>query len=251
MRRWWLVIALLLSVGLNVGILAALAVRRGAPPPEPRGPQMPGKTPDIATPAGGDPLPRLPRLADRLGLEGEERRKFLDIQWNLYQQTSRLRLQLGEVHREIRKEMTRDEPDRRKLEPLLNESARIYLALERSMVNNVLATRELLGPEQERQYLALIGRLRIGGNAGAGPGFGGPGPGLGPAGQPKPPQRQGEAMRQRLREEQMEERMGDRMEQRRLRQERLRERFPRRFQQRPRRFEREGEETPEPPETPL
>ncbi len=194
----------------------------------------------MMTPAGGDPLPRLPRLADRLGLEGEERRKFLDIQWNLYQETSRLRLQLGEVHREIRKELTRDQTDRRRVDQLLNESARIYLALERSMVKNVLATRELLDPEQERQYMMLIGRLRIGGAAGAGTGLGGPEPGLGPARQQKPPLRQGEEMRRRMMEE--------RMEQRRLRQERMRERFPRRFQQRPRRFEEEGGEgTPEPP----
>src|SRR5215210_2496389 len=50
-----------------------------------------------------DPLPRLPRFADRLGLEGEERRKFLDIQWSLFQETSRLRLRMGEVHPDPRR----------------------------------------------------------------------------------------------------------------------------------------------------
>ena len=99
MRRWWLVIALLLSVGLNVGILAAIAARRinlaaGA------GAKQPG-----AVNQPPDPLPRLPQLANRLGLEGEERRKFLDIQWNLYQETSHLRLQLGETHRNLRHEL--------------------------------------------------------------------------------------------------------------------------------------------------
>ena len=92
MRRWWLVIALLLSVGLNLGIFFALAARRHLAP------ERRAARPELVQPAN-DPLPRLPQLADRLGLEAEERRRFLDIQWNLYQETSRLRLQLGEVHR--------------------------------------------------------------------------------------------------------------------------------------------------------
>jgi hypothetical protein len=169
MKRWWLVIALLLSVGLNLGILAAIGARRARPsgPRDPQGPEM-------ASPAN-NPLPRLPRLADRLGLEGEERRKFLDIQWNLFQETSRLRLRVGEVHRDLRRELTRREPDRRRVDALLAESARIYGALERALVNNVLSTRDLLGPEKEREYLELVGRLRVPG-PGAAAGFGGPGP---------------------------------------------------------------------------
>lgn len=219
MRRWWLVIALLLSVGLNVGILAAIAARHGGSPPEPRG----ANAPEIA--GGKDTLPLLPRLADRLGLEGEKRRKFLDIQWNLYQETSRLRLQLGEAHREIRRELTRREPDRQRVEQRLNESARIYLSLERSMVSNVLATRELLDPEQERQYMALIGRLRI-----AGGGLDGPGPGLGPGPQQQPPMRPAEEMRRRM----MEERLG-------------RPGFRGRFPNRRQRFQREPQEDDAPP----
>src|SRR5215210_102045 len=121
-----------------------------------------------------DPLPRLPRFADRLGLEGEERRKFLDIQWSLFQETSRLRLRMGEVHRDLRRELTRGEPDRQRVDALLAESARIYGALERVLVSNVLSTRELLGPEKEREYLELVGRLRVPG-PGAATSFGGPG----------------------------------------------------------------------------
>jgi hypothetical protein len=228
--RWWLVIALLLSVGLNVGILAAIAARRNAPPPAARNP----KTPEIA--AGRDPLPLLPRLADRLGLEGEDRRKFLDIQWNLYQQTSRLRLQLAEVHREVRREVIRDEPDSQRIDRLLNESARIYLALERALVSNVLATRKLLDEDQERQYMIMISRLRIAGAAAE-------------AGLRRPAPRAGAAQRlQTPAEQEMRRLMEERMEQRRLRQERMRERFPgRRLQNRPRRAPEERGEEAEPP----
>lgn len=169
MRRWWLVIALLLSVGLNLGIFAAVLARRaGADRPRPA-------RAAVAEP-GGNLLPRLPRLADRLGLEGEKRRRFLDIQWALFTENSRLRLRLSEVHREIKREMIRREPDRQRIERLLQESSRIYLELERSLVRNILATRDLLDEREERRYLEMIRRIRMG-------------PGAGPLGRatPKPP----------------------------------------------------------------
>ncbi|HEV2852722.1 MAG TPA: periplasmic heavy metal sensor [Thermoanaerobaculia bacterium] len=195
MRRWWLAIALLLSVGLNLGILAAIAARRAQPGPRDREPR-PG--PEMANPAA-DPLPRLPRLADRLGLEGEERRKFLDLQWDLFQQMTRLRLQMGEVHRELKRELTRGEPDRQRVDALLQESARIYGSLERKLVDNVLATRELLGPEKEKEYLRLVGRLRVP-NPGGGLGFQGQGP------RPQRPPLGNRPFRDRLRERRMRER---------------------------------------------
>jgi hypothetical protein len=174
-------------VGLNLGILAAIAARRVHPGPrDPRDQEMAnpanlGNNPGSNPLNNPNPLPRLPRLADRLGLEGEERRKFLDIQWNLFQETSRLRLRMAEVHRDLKRELTSPEPDRQRVDVLLAESARVYGALEHSLASNVLATRELLGPEREREYLTLVGKLRV------------PGPGLGagmgkPGGQRRPPE---------------------------------------------------------------
>ena len=191
MKRWWLVIVLLLSLGLNVGILAAVAVRRLGP----GGPG--GKAAGAANQP--DPLPKLPQLANRLGLEGEERRKFLDIQWNLYQETSHLRLQLGETHRNLRHELIQPQPDRARVDSLLEDSSRTYLALEKSLVSNVLATRDLLGPEKEKQYLRLIGQLRI-----PNPGGFGPNAGLG-GGQQKRQGRPGQKMRQRLRQQRLQD----------------------------------------------
>ncbi len=188
MRRWWLVIALLLSVGLNVGILAAVAARR-------LGPGGPGAKQPGAGNQAADPLPRLPQLANRLELEGEERQKFLDIQWNLYQETSHLRLELGETHRNLRHALIQPQVDRAQVDRLLEESSRTYLALEKSLVNNVLATRGLLGPEKEKQYLRLIGQLRI-------PNPGGFGPNAGFGGGPNKPLRPGQRMRQRLKQRQ-------------------------------------------------
>jgi hypothetical protein len=190
MKRWWLVIVLLLSLGLNVGILAAVAARR-------LGPGGLGAKAAGAANQPPDPLPKLPQLANRLGLEGEERRKFLDIQWNLYQETSHLRLQLGETHRNLRHELIQPQPDRARVDALLEESSRTYLALEKSLVNNVLATRDLLGADKEKQYLRLIGQLRI-------PNPGGFGPNAGLGGNQKRPGRPGQK-RQRLRQQRLQD----------------------------------------------
>lgn len=195
MIRWWLAIALLLSVGLNVGILAAIAARRGGPPPprEAREGQPPREGQNPANPPNADPVPRLGRLADRLKLEGDQRRRFLDIQWSLYQESTRQRLQMNEAHRELRRELTRPNPDRQRVEALLNESSRIHQALERALVNNILSTRELLGPEKEKEYLKIVGRLRLPN----------PGPGIGNPGGPPPKRRPG-GLLDRFRERRME-----------------------------------------------
>jgi hypothetical protein len=191
MKRWWLIIALLLSVGLNLGILVAIGARLATRPrPAPRPPEQRQE----ANPQG-DPVQRISRLADHLRLEGETRRKFIDLQWNLFQETTRLRLQLGEVHRETRRELTRGGADRQKIDGLLAESSRLYLALERTLVDNVYATRGLLGPEKEREYLKMISRLRV------------PNPGPGIANPAAPPPRR--PMLERLRERR-QKRFGDR-----------------------------------------
>lgn len=170
MKRWWLLIALLLSVGINVGILAAIATRRATrpdpPPParEERGPRLAPPLPDEdSEPGPGQPQggpPRASRLADRLGLEGEPRRRFLAIQQTFFEETVRIRLHLAETQREVRRELMSETPDRPKIDALLQESAQDFLALERALAKNVVSSRELLDPAQEEEYLLVISRLR-------------------------------------------------------------------------------------------
>lgn len=158
MKRWWLVIALLLSLGVNLGILAALAVRR-PPRPGPEAPPPAGEQ-NLPDPNPEGPPPRVTRLADRLGLEGEQRRRFVDLQARFFADTVRLRTQQMEAYRALRRELTSREPDRTRIESLLQESARLHLALEQAMVRNVIASREVLDPGQERLYLEVLSRLR-------------------------------------------------------------------------------------------
>lgn len=159
MRRWWVVIALLLSLGVNLGLVAAVATRRIAARPEgPRPQEM-----------GGEPLPRFRRLANHLGLEGEQRRSFLDLQRQLFEETVRVRMRQAEAQREVRRELLSREPDRERIDALLQQSARDFLTLEQALTKNIVATRDILDPGQEREYLRIVSRMRPPGAGGFGP----------------------------------------------------------------------------------
>lgn len=167
MRRWWVVIALLLSLGVNLGLVAAVATRRIAarqdrPPDGPR----PGPGPQDLE---GEPLPRFRRMADHLGLEGQERRRFLDLQRQLFEETLRVRMRQAETQREVRRELVSREPDRERINTLLQQSARDFLTLEQALAKNIVATRSILSPDQEEEYLRFIARMRPPGMGGFGP----------------------------------------------------------------------------------
>jgi heavy-metal resistance protein len=149
-KRWWLVIVLLLSLGINAGLFAAILVRRMAAPrlPPPAAGQQQGAA------------DQLPRLADRLGLEGDARRRFLERQLRFLEETLRLQLHQREIHRELRHELTGSAPDRARVDQILRGSAATYHALEQALASDVLDTREILSPDQQRQFLQIVRRLR-------------------------------------------------------------------------------------------
>lgn len=189
MRRWWLIIALLLSVGVNVGILAVLATRQMArperqgppPPPPPREEPAPPPGPEEGGQQENGP-PRAGRLADRLGLEGEPRRRFLAVQQRFFEQTVRLRLHMSETQREVRRELMAPEPDRQKIDALLEDSARDFLNLEQALAANVVDSREILDPGQEEEFLRVVASLRPQPAGGFGPR-----PGVNNGRRPNPP----------------------------------------------------------------
>jgi Spy/CpxP family protein refolding chaperone len=152
-------IALLLSLGVNLGLVAAVATRRIAARPEGPGPR------DME----GEPLPRFRRLADHLGLEGEQRRRFLDLQRQLFEETVRVRMRQAESQREVRRELVSREPDRERVDALLQQSARDFLTLEQALAKNIVATRAILSPGQEEEYLRIVSRMRPPGPGGFGP----------------------------------------------------------------------------------
>ena len=155
--RWWILIALLLSLGVNLGLIAAVAMRKQDAPPS-GGPREPG----------ADALPRFRRLADHLGLEGEQRRQFLGLQRQLVEETLRVRIRQAETHREVRRELTSSEPDRERIDELLRQASRDFLTLEQALSRNILATREILDPDQQKEYLRIVSRMRPPGAGGFG-----------------------------------------------------------------------------------
>jgi hypothetical protein len=148
-KRWWLVIALLLSVGMNVGLLVALAIDS---PPALRRQQ------EALRPAAPG---RLPQLANRLGLTGMTRDRFIRRQRRFFQETAGPRNRLPEIRRDVRSELLKPQPDPARVDQLLREAGDLYLGLERSLVANVLDSRALLSPDEERRYLDLISRLQL------------------------------------------------------------------------------------------
>jgi Heavy-metal resistance len=163
-KHWWLVIALLLSVGVNVGVLGIVAANRWgkrAPAPAP-GPEVPVQQ-------GGFAPERVVQLADRLGLDGEPRRKFISAQAQFFAETVRLRTEQAEIQRGLRRELMAPRPDRARIDASLQESARAFLEIEKALATNVVESRKLLTPGQDEQFLRFLARLRAAA-LGAGPG---------------------------------------------------------------------------------
>lgn len=147
MRRGWLLAALLLSVGLNLGLFGAWAYRQATrPAPRPL-PWAEGRGPFVA-------------MADRLELTGKTRERFLEQQRVFFALTEGDRRELAELRRELRRELDAAEPEPERIDQLLAASAELNAALDRAFAENVLATRELLGPEERRRFLQLLPRLR-------------------------------------------------------------------------------------------
>jgi hypothetical protein len=205
MRRWWWVLLLLLSLGVNLGLAGMVMFKKAQPKNAERHPAEEAPPPE-PSPGGGDLVVRLTRFADFLKLEGEPRRKFLDIQMALFQDSTRQRLRLQEVHRDLRRELSGEHPDPARAEALLRESADVYLQMEKLLVKSILDSRRLLGPDREKPYLAVISRVRL--PAAAAPGFpGGLGPGAlnRPGGRAnRPGLRRLQQMRQEMKREQMQ-----------------------------------------------
>lgn len=178
MKRWWLVMALMLSIGVNVGIFASRllppkeapssteAPEPGQEPPAETGgePRDPGEGPPPRIRDGGPadrPIPRIiHRMADELGLEGEKRGRFVELQMQFLRQTFQNRQQLQRSEMRLRRELMAEPPNRPSVRESLEQMTRARAQMERAFVESVLETRELLDPEQTRKYLHLIGRLR-------------------------------------------------------------------------------------------
>ncbi len=207
MRRGWLAVALLVSLGVNLGLLAAAAggwwAAREAPaseapgeapspPPAWDGPAPAGDVPPDeelgplpgppgagrhGLPGAGRNPPPVERLADHLGLEGERRERFLELQRELFRNVLESRRDRARLAAELHRELAAPRPDEARVEALVGELGALYAAGERRTAEAILASRALLDDDQQRRYLQVLRRLHGGGRHGPG---GGPGPGRRP-----------------------------------------------------------------------
>ncbi|MGB5815952.1 MAG: periplasmic heavy metal sensor [Thermoanaerobaculia bacterium] len=160
MKLSWLWIVLAVSLGINVGILATLGVQ---------GSDKEKGTEEKTAEASLDE--RTGPIAERLGLEGEDREKFMQLQRGLLESTQGHREELDGMRREVRKELREDEPDRARMERLISDMAEVSAAQEREYVEMVMATREILDDEQQAMYLQFMAQARARGGEGMRPGM--------------------------------------------------------------------------------
>ncbi len=159
-QRWWLIIVLLLSLGLNLGFFASRVVQQRASRTADSG--------DAATEASAEDqvrrdgrMPRfVRRMADELDLEGERREAFIEIQRTFFEQTIDARGRMARLQDAIRREITSASPDRQVLDEMLTELSAAHRDLERAFVTNLLDSRELLDGDQERRFMRFLRRMR-------------------------------------------------------------------------------------------
>lgn len=160
MKKPWLMIALLLSVGINIGVLATIGIARARDPrPMRAGHERPDRP-------GREPGAMMERIVRGLELEGEARDRFVEQHQRFFESLQGTQREMMRNRHELRSEIGSREPDRERIDALLAESARLQAELDRAFVDNVLATREMLTPRQQRAYLGILGRLRDRGDRG-------------------------------------------------------------------------------------
>jgi predicted nucleic acid-binding Zn ribbon protein len=148
-RRSWIVIALLLSLGVNLGLVGVAVARRVAVARWER------------VESGEAPPPGMigRRFADELRLAPEKRRRFLEAQRRLADETFSGRREVFRLRDELRREVASPAPDRGRLEQLVAELARRQAELDYAFVEGMLATRAVLDEREFAAYLRLVDRV--------------------------------------------------------------------------------------------
>ncbi|MEO1367799.1 MAG: periplasmic heavy metal sensor [Acidobacteriota bacterium] len=158
MRRHWLpllTLLLLLSIGLNVGLLLG----RGSPRGGGGQAAVADAAPDAQVPPRIERMVR--RMADELSLTGADRERFFEIQRQFFAQSLTARDQTRRTRRALHEELRSPDPDRARAEALLAAMAEAQRGVEAAFIVNYFETRALLHtPQQRRLFLKFIVRVR-------------------------------------------------------------------------------------------
>lgn len=152
MNKGLLGMALLLSIGFNLGLLLS---RR----PEPE-PARLLETVDAGR-AEGDPRPSVgdfDELLAELELLPDERRQFLAIHRRFFRHTRQSQARLKALRLEIEAELIRPQPREQRLQEMVREMVQTSLSVEQALIRTTLRGRQLLGPQREGPYLEHLER---------------------------------------------------------------------------------------------
>ena len=156
MKRLFLPLLLVLSLGVNIGLVVDQLA--GSDRPE-DAQATSGETTDR-------PLPprlqrRLERMAGDLSLEGEARERFLELQRQFFARTIDSTEKARSARRELRQVLLSEMPNRARAEELLRQAGAAQTAVEVAFVDNFFETRALLeSPEQLRRFQRFMRRVR-------------------------------------------------------------------------------------------
>lgn len=153
MKRIWM-IALLLSLGLNIGLGVSLWRQRSAPLPDTAPMTGPGMLEDDPDPARAEAFMRhrLERMTARLGLDGEQR----DAMWRLHRDAGprvlERRRAMAAARRQLGDAYAGGGADPDSLAAARRRISRVQAELDSLVVDIMTREREILTPEQFEQY---------------------------------------------------------------------------------------------------
>lgn len=164
MRRWIPVVLLLLSVGLNIGLLAQRG-REKRERQERREARLEARqNPGSAESRAARERPMLKRLLARMveevGVQGEQRGKFVAIQESFFDRTLATREKLRQGQRALRDNLSSPQPDRGLAESQAAGIAAAQKEIEAAFIESFFATSAILDPEQRQRYSKLVSELR-------------------------------------------------------------------------------------------
>ncbi|MCH9650505.1 MAG: periplasmic heavy metal sensor [Deltaproteobacteria bacterium] len=143
MKRWWLILVLALSLGVNLGIVSTLVIRHWTPKP----------------PAVNNPGRALEQLVEQLDLDGEPRARFVTIQKDFYEQARRNHRRQRAAQQRLKRLLSAPNPDRQRIEGAIDELSLLYGERHRLLAEAVLRSSKILNRRQLNVYRRFLGRV--------------------------------------------------------------------------------------------
>jgi Spy/CpxP family protein refolding chaperone len=163
-KGWLIVALLLLSIGLNIGLLAQRGREKRERLDRREARLEARQNPESAESRTARERPLLKRLLDRMvdevGVEGEQRDEFVAIQESFFDRTLATRERLRQSQRALRENLTSPQPDRALAASQAAEIAAAQKEVEAAFIENFFATSAILDQDQRQRYSKLVSELR-------------------------------------------------------------------------------------------